>query len=308
MCGLFGWIGNLQPDKRLVLATLLAKFNTKRGEHSWGFTSRRGGPWQRERGLGEATRAIYKLAKNHTVMAHTRWATSGNITVENAHPFELNGVMLAHNGVIYNDYDFIGEEDYQVDSQLILNRIAEGRNLSDLAGYGTITFTRPDNLDTVYLCNVGQGDLAIACVLNRKKKVVALVWSSLEGHLADTLNTAHLNWQMYQASENVVYAAKATGLYRTSTELEWSEGDHHWRSWRRNGLGHLEAPPKSEPKPGVGRDDGMVRTKCSIWDPKLGVWHDVWYWTKPGDEDDADADAPDYDLFAEYQGEKEIQV
>lgn len=293
MCGVFGWIGNLQPDKRLVLSTLLATYNVQRGDDSWGFATRKGDRWERHRGLGPATQVIYPMAKCHALIGHTRFATHGSVTVANAHPFEVNGMILAHNGCIYNAWDFYGTEEFEVDSELIINRLAFGNNVADLSGYGTITFVRQDVLDTVYLCNIGFGDLSVAAINNRKGKTVAIAWSSSERHLAEALETADMRWDMYKTAESTVYAATATGLYRTGETLEWSEKDDDWRNWGTRWPKDDDDPHKPPPKTLPSTNNTrLVRTKCSVWDESNRVWKDVWYYTDPRDPDN-EKDTPE---------------
>jgi len=70
-----------------------------------------------------------------TVIGHCRYATRGEITAVNAHPFEEEHITLAHNGVINNYHqlrDYKRHSDITVDSHLIARMFAEEHPLDIL--------------------------------------------------------------------------------------------------------------------------------------------------------------------------------
>lgn len=152
------------------------------------------------------------------VAAHTRAATSGAVSIDNAHPFAVQQILLAHNGQVYNAEDYRASEPYAVDSQLIAYRIATGRPLDDLVGYGTIQWVAQRSR-VVHLCQVGMGELAVARVGHS-----AIAWSSSETHLKLATEAAGLCYDPYRITPGRVYLASPRGwLVETDLMLGWAK-------------------------------------------------------------------------------------
>ena len=106
MCGIVGYVGNAGSKTALPYLLDGLKRLEYRGYDSAGialfsetdFTVKRNaGPVQ---GLINATEMI---GKNETMgIAHTRWATHGAPTENNAHPHRAGDLVLVHNGIIEN--------------------------------------------------------------------------------------------------------------------------------------------------------------------------------------------------------------
>lgn len=194
MCGIFGYQiqpGALSPGRQIVLASTLARYNDRRGGHSWGLARVEAGAPTIERGLGEIIDRVDLLVGAQSFFAHTRWATHGEKTVENAHPFEIGALVGAHNGIIYNhgELNTRYERTFAVDSMHLFAHIDEGRALDELQGYGAIEWVDRRAPNVVRLARLREGELAIAG-LGEHPNPQGVVWSSNKKHLQNALEQA----------------------------------------------------------------------------------------------------------------------
>jgi glutamine---fructose-6-phosphate transaminase (isomerizing) len=131
MCGIIGYIG--QRNAVSVVLEGLKRLEY-RGYDSAGvaFFSDSGIEVRRCTGKIQdlATLLESENPSGHTAIGHTRWATHGRPSDENAHPHRSNGVVLVHNGIIENylslkkkliekGYVFTSETDTEVLCHLI---------------------------------------------------------------------------------------------------------------------------------------------------------------------------------------------
>lgn len=102
MCGIFGMLG----DKDAAPTTLKAlKRLEYRGYDSAGIAVVNDGVIERRRAVGrleELEKLITTPLIGSSAIGHTRWATHGAATLENAHPHQSGSVAVVHNGIIEN--------------------------------------------------------------------------------------------------------------------------------------------------------------------------------------------------------------
>ena len=103
MCGIIGIVGKDAVADRLVDALRRMEY---RGYDSAGVCTLEGGALIRRRAEGKLNNLVAELAHNPAPglvgIAHTRWATHGAPTTNNAHPHATAEVALVHNGIIEN--------------------------------------------------------------------------------------------------------------------------------------------------------------------------------------------------------------
>ena len=103
MCGIVGYVGSRQATPLLVAGLRKLEY---RGYDSAGVSVWEGGKSRvvrcrgKLRGLEE--KLVAEPAPGTTGIGHTRWATHGRPSDENAHPHKVGNVSVVHNGIIEN--------------------------------------------------------------------------------------------------------------------------------------------------------------------------------------------------------------
>src|SRR6266545_2075060 len=103
MCGIVGILGKAPVAELLVDSLKRLEY---RGYDSAGVATLEGGHLARRRAEGKLKNLEKRLAaeplQGHTGIGHTRWATHGKPTENNAHPHATDRVAVVHNGIIEN--------------------------------------------------------------------------------------------------------------------------------------------------------------------------------------------------------------
>lgn len=104
MCGIIGILGKHEVSPQLVDALRRLEY---RGYDSAGVaTVDDSGRLGRRRAVGKlvnlSDRLVHEPLPGHSGIGHTRWATHGAATEDNAHPHRYGRVAVVHNGIIEN--------------------------------------------------------------------------------------------------------------------------------------------------------------------------------------------------------------
>ena len=131
MCGIVGYVGH--QDAVTILLNGLSKLEY-RGYDSSGVAIQQGEKIEIRRSVGKLVNLQKSLAEKHIAgscgIGHTRWATHGKPSEQNAHPHRSENCVLVHNGIIENyvelkqrlvkgGYKFQSETDTEVVAHLI---------------------------------------------------------------------------------------------------------------------------------------------------------------------------------------------
>ena len=138
MCGIVGIVGKEDVAERLYDGLKRLEY---RGYDSAGIATDVDGRIERRRASGKLVNLGKELADNPlpgtTGIAHTRWATHGGPTTNNAHPHATGEVALVHNGIIENfkalrdelagrGRKFESETDTEVVAHLVSEKVEAG--------------------------------------------------------------------------------------------------------------------------------------------------------------------------------------
>jgi len=144
MCGIVGYVGPRQCVDLIVGGLRKLEY---RGYDSAGVAVLGPSGLAVKRAKGKLQNLVTLLGERPmagcTGIGHTRWATHGRPSDENAHPHQYGGVAVVHNGIIENHLDlksalaskghrFASETDTEIFAHLIADALAAGAR--DLAG------------------------------------------------------------------------------------------------------------------------------------------------------------------------------
>ena len=144
MCGITGYKGKRNASEIVIKGLKKLEY---RGYDSWGIaikTDNHLNVIKRIGKIGDVSSKELKLNKSSFGIAHTRWATTGKVTQENAHPHLSmdNKIAVVHNGIIENyqelkkfltkqGFKFRSETDTEVIPQFIQYFMDKGNSFND---------------------------------------------------------------------------------------------------------------------------------------------------------------------------------
>lgn len=208
-----------------------------RGGDSWGYYQND----QIIKGLGTAARGvdIDELSKGQSLILHTRKATVGEKTIENAHPWRIGNLVGLHNGGVSNHHAMSAKykrNHLQVDSQHIFAHISEDLPLSELSAYGTIVYTDTSyGLDTIWTQRFNGGVLSAAGIKDLNQPgLTDVFFCSLSDALISALDMAKVDRYVgLRMDEGVLYHITDGMYYGSVPEIKLPFSARHSVGMRR---------------------------------------------------------------------------
>ena len=206
MCGIVGYVGKRPAQDVLISGLRRLEY---RGYDSAGIATLDSDD------KPHLARSVGKIAELEKVLSlkphtgtigigHTRWATHGGVTVNNAHPHNVGDVFLVHNGIIENfrelkaslkDVEFKSDTDTEVLAALINSKYDDKTSLKDAVAkalkevrgtYGIVAFS-PREPETLVVARLGS---PLIIGLGEDETLIASDASALLGY---TRNAIYLN-------------------------------------------------------------------------------------------------------------------
>ena len=171
MCGIVGVLGNHEVAPILVEALRRLEY---RGYDSAGIATVNDGTLDRRRAVGKLVNLsdllVHEPLAGKSGIGHTRWATHGAPSTQNAHPHRAGPVAVVHNGIIENYRElreelaqhgcqFVTETDTETVALLTEHYIKQGLNHVQAAEK---TLSRLDGAFALAFLFEGEDDLMIA--------------------------------------------------------------------------------------------------------------------------------------------------
>jgi len=238
MCGIIGYIG--QENATPILIDGLKRLEY-RGYDSAGIALLHGGELAVRRSVGKLINLEQLVEREHLDgslgIGHTRWATHGKPSEQNAHPHRSGNLVLVHNGIIENflslkhrleneGYRFSSETDTEVIAHLLESFMKKGLSLreslraadSDLHGSYAVAAICASEPDVIVTTRSG---CPLVIGKNAKGSFLASDVTPLLTHTRDVVFLEDGDIGILTPSDISVIGADAQVVNRPSVTIDW---------------------------------------------------------------------------------------
>jgi len=238
MCGIIGYIGKENATPILIDGLKRLEY---RGYDSAGIALLHGGELAVKRSVGKLINLEQLVEREHLDgslgIGHTRWATHGKPSEQNAHPHRSGNLVLVHNGIIENflslkhrleteGYRFSSETDTEVIAHLLESYMKKGLSLrealraadSDLHGsyaVAAICVSEPDVIVTT------RSGCPLVIGKNGKGSFLASDVTPLLAHTRNVVFLEDGDIGILTTSDISVIGADAQVVNRASVTIDW---------------------------------------------------------------------------------------
>ncbi|TMV07977.1 glutamine--fructose-6-phosphate transaminase (isomerizing) [Ruegeria sediminis] len=243
MCGIVGVLGEHEVAPILVEALKRLEY---RGYDSAGIATVNDGVLDRRRAVGKLANLsdllVHDPLPGKSGIGHTRWATHGAPTVENAHPHRAGAVAVVHNGIVENYRELraeLSDNGIRFQTETDTETVALMTEYHMRSGLGPVeaAFKTIDQLEGAFALAFlfdGEEDLIIAA---RKGSPLAIGHGDGEMFVgSDAIALAPL-------TDRITYLEEGDRavVTRTSLEIRTEKGELANREIRRIKLEHSQA-------------------------------------------------------------------
>ena len=262
MCALLGWYlkpGAFSLEAKTKLAEYLVPESDKLGGDSWGCAIPQGqGRVEVRRGMGNmADRCVSaELATHDILYGHCRRATSGAKTLRNSHPFCVDHIIGAHNGMVHNHARL--DSCYpirhcEVDSKHIFHHLAQGLSLEELDAWGVVWFIRRHDPTKLNLFRSAYGHLAIRGLGKNSESCYGIIFATIAVDAEAAAEAMESESFMYSFDAHKLYFIKDGALWDSKHDIAFGEGhrssgDDYWDTHGSN-TGYTTRSPLRLPPP-----------------------------------------------------------